>query len=51
MSEETSQFEDLLKAETASMSVEFMSYGAVIGLIVGIAGTLILQDMVRAVSW
>ncbi|HGK7302432.1 hypothetical protein I5V61_06435 [Stenotrophomonas maltophilia] len=49
MSEETSQFEDLLKADTASMSVEFMAYGAVIGLIVGIAGTLILQDMLQAV--
>lgn len=49
MSEETSQFEELLKADTASMSVEFMAYGAVIGLIVGIAGTLILQDMVQAV--
>lgn len=49
MSEETSQFEDLLKEETTRMSVEFMTYGAVIGLIVGIAGTLILQDMVRAV--
>ena len=49
MSEETSQFEDLLTADTASMSVEFMAYGAVIGLIVGIAGTLILQDMLQAV--
>jgi len=49
MSEETSQFEDLLKADTASMSLEFMAYGAAIGLIVGIAGTLILQDMLQAV--
>ena len=49
MSEETSKFEDLLKAGTASMSVEFMAYGAVIGLIVGIAGTLILQGMLQAV--
>lgn len=49
MSKDRSDFEDLLKAETASMSVEFMAYGAVIGLIVGIAGTLILQDMLQAV--
>lgn len=51
MSEETSQFEDLLKAETTRMSVEFMAYGAVLGLIVGAAGALILQDMLQAVFW
>ena len=49
MSEETSQFEDLLKAETASMSVEFMAYGAGIGFIVGVASVLIFQDMLKAV--
>ncbi|MCO7469481.1 hypothetical protein NJG16_05360 [Stenotrophomonas maltophilia] len=49
MSDKTSQFEDLLKAETTRMSVEFMAYGAVLGLIVGAAGALILQDMLQAV--
>lgn len=49
MSEETSQFEDLLKAETTRMSVEFMAYGAVIGFVVGVASVLIFQDMLKAV--
>lgn len=49
MSDRTSQFEDLLKAETTRMSVEFMAYGAVIGFIVGAAAVLIFQDMLQAV--
>lgn len=49
MKDGTSQFEELLKAEIARMSVEFMAYGAVIGFIVGAAAVLILQDMLLAV--
>lgn len=49
MSDRTSQFEDLLKAETTRMSVEFMAYGAVIGFIVGAAAALIFQDMLLSV--
>lgn len=49
MSDRTSQFEVLLKAETTRMSVEFMAYGAVIGFIVGAAAVLIFQDMLLAV--
>lgn len=49
MSDRTSQFEDLLKAETTRMSVEFMAYGAVIGFIVGGVSVLIFQDMLKAV--
>lgn len=49
MSDRTSQFEDLLKAETTRMSIEFMAYGAVIGFIVGGVSVLIFQDMLKAV--
>ncbi|WP_303638783.1 hypothetical protein [Stenotrophomonas tuberculopleuritidis] len=49
MSDDTSRFEDLLKAETIRMSVEFMAYGAVLGLIVGAASVLIFQDTLKAV--
>ncbi|WP_447899233.1 hypothetical protein [Stenotrophomonas maltophilia] len=49
MSEERSDFEALLKADTTRMSVEFMAYGAVIGVIIGVASVLIFQDMLKAV--
>lgn len=49
MNEERSDFEELLKADTTRMSVEFMAYGAGIGFIVGVASVLIFQDMVKAV--
>ncbi|WP_343649432.1 hypothetical protein [Stenotrophomonas sp.] len=50
MSEERSDFEELLKADTTRMSVEFMAYGAVIGVIVGVAAVLIFQDMLAVMS-
>ncbi|GEM_PF-1578744 len=49
MSKDRSDFEELLKADTTRMSVEFMIYGAVIGVIVGVASVLIFQDMLKAV--
>ncbi|MBH1873531.1 hypothetical protein [Stenotrophomonas indicatrix] len=49
MSDHASKFEELLKADTARMSLEFIAYGAVIGFIVGAAAVLIFQDMLKAV--
>ncbi len=49
MSQDASQFEELLKADTLRMSVEFIAYGALIGFIVGAAAVLIFQDMLKAV--
>ncbi|WP_367346485.1 hypothetical protein [Stenotrophomonas bentonitica] len=36
-------FEKLIAEETAGMSREFAFYGAVVGLVLGVAGTLIVQ--------
>ncbi|KAF1016219.1 MAG: hypothetical protein GAK31_01708 [Stenotrophomonas maltophilia] len=47
--ETTTEFEELLKADTRRMSFEFMAYGALLGLIVGATTSLILQDLIKAV--
>lgn len=49
MSDHASKFEELLKADTARMSLEFVAYGAVIGFIVGGVSVLIFQDVLKAV--
>lgn len=49
MSGHASKFEELLKADTARMSLEFVAYGAVIGFVGGGVSVLIFQDMLKAV--
>ncbi|WP_256123580.1 MULTISPECIES: hypothetical protein [Stenotrophomonas] len=38
-------FEKLIAEETAGMSREFAFYGAVIGLVLGVVGTLVVQAL------
>lgn len=37
------KFEEIIAEETAGMSREFAFYGAVIGLVLGVVGTLVVQ--------